>query len=114
MGDQARRQASRAIGHNVVKRSGDQRSGPIGPRMRKAKGQRHNDEREPGESAKRHHGKFFRDQIPQQKSAPENFLNTWNDKNEPEEANGERYPIQRRLVGDSVEIEAKNARRETQ
>src|SRR5256714_6868337 len=82
--------------------------------MRKAKSQRHNDEREPGESAEGHRRKFFRDQIAEQKSAPENFLDARNDKHEPEEASDEREPIQGRLVGDGVGIEAKNARREIQ
>ena len=55
---------------------------------------------------------FFVDQIPEEKSAPKNLFDDWDDQHEAEETEDNRGPI-RRLTGENLQIETDYAWRGT-
>jgi len=89
----AGRKLLRAVSHAVVKRAGEQRGDPILRRMRKAKTDRDNDKRHQGKCPHRDALEIFINQETKKKSAPENFLDEWDDHGQPEEPQHNRHPV---------------------
>lgn len=109
MSERAGGKALRSVGNNIVENAGDQRGRPIGSGVREGKSECHEGKGEPGESAKRNSVELFRDQVTQQKTAPENFFEQRDDHDEAEESERENRPIERRRTGKCIEIKSDDA-----
>src|SRR5438046_1560644 len=82
--------------------------------MGKPEPDRHNYEGEPGERSKRDGVELFANQIAKQESAPEDFLDQWNDNDQAQKTEDDRGPVRGRLAGKDFRIEAVEPRWETE
>ena len=89
-------QTFRAVGDEIIERSGHQRRDEIGHGMSEGKHHCHNAKRQPTKCSERHREKAFADQITKQKPSPKNLLDQWNHDDKPEKAHDDSGPVGRR------------------
>ena len=78
--------------------------------MGEAKTERYDCERKPREGPETHAPEILIDQKPEQKPAPKNLLDKWNNDNKAEKSENDCQPIKQRLPGKDVRIETQSSR----
>ena len=114
VGQDARRQAFRPIRDAIVERARNEGRDPVRRRMVKPEPNGHDREGEPGKRSKWDSVEFFVKKIAKQESAPEDFLDQWNDNDQPQKTEDDRGPVRGWLAGKDLGIEAVETRRETE
>jgi hypothetical protein len=114
VGQDARRQAFRPIRDAIVERARNEGRDPVRGRMGQPEPDGHDREREPGKGSNWDGVEFLVDEIAKQESAPEDFLDQWNDNDQPQKTEDDRGPVGGWLAGEDLGIETKEPRRETE
>jgi len=114
VGHDTRRQVFRPICDAIVECARNEGRDPIRLGMGKPEPDGHNCKGEPGERANRDGVELFANQIAKQESAPEDFLDQWNDNDQAQKTENDRGPIRGLLSGKDFGIEAVKPRRETE
>ena len=102
------------VSDQVKEHPGQQRRRPIGLGMREGKKHRHGYERDPGELSEGNAVEIFRNEISQQKTAPEDFFDQRDDHDQTKKTHYDRRPIKPRLIGKYFRVETEVASRETE
>lgn len=114
MGQHTRRQAFRPICDTIDERARSKGHYPVRSRMGKPEPKRHYCEGEPGKRSKGYFVESFTCEIAKQESAPEDFLDQWNDHHQSQEAEDDHSPVRDWLPGKDLWIEAVEARRKSE
>jgi len=114
MGHDTRRQVFRPICDAIVECARNEGRDPVRSRMSKPEPDGHDREGEPGKRSKREAVELFANQIAKQESAPEDFLDQWNDNDQAQKTEDDRGPVRGRLAGKNFRIEAVEPRWETE
>ena len=114
MGHDTRHQVFRPICDVVVECARDNGSDPISLGMGKPKPDCHNHEGEPGKRCKRDGIELFPNQIAKQESAPEDFLDQWNDNDQAQKTEDDHCPVRGWLARKDSGIEAVEPRRKSE